>query len=116
MDTEEISEPPFAKSREACSMEQYVKVLSGAWTLRIFWVMLDGRTRRFAEIARAVGEVSPKVLTARLRVLEQEGFLERKVLRSVTPHVEYKLTERGLAIESVFRTMEGVAERLFPNR
>ncbi|SDI50023.1 transcriptional regulator, HxlR family [Paraburkholderia steynii] len=113
-DAIELAVAPFASSRQSCSMEQYVKVLSGAWTLRIFWVLLGGGACRFAEIARTIGDVSPKVLTSQLRVLERGGFIERRVIRAKTPHVEYKLTERGLAIESVFRAMEKVAEDLFP--
>ncbi|RQR51302.1 transcriptional regulator [Burkholderia sp. Bp9140] len=115
-DVTELADAPFLRSRQSCSMEQYVKLLSGAWMLRIFWVLLEGRTWRFAEIARTIGDVSPKVLTSQLRMLEQEGFVERQVIRSKTPHVEYKLTERGLAVEPVFRAMEQVAEVLYPTK
>lgn len=97
-----------------CPLEQYLTVMSGAWTSRIMWCLLQGDTYRFADLQRAVSGISPKVLTKKLRDLERENFIERTVIHSSkTPHVEYKLTERGKALEPVYRVMEVVAMELF---
>lgn len=106
--------PPTFSPGVRCPLEQYLSVMSGAWTSRIMWCLLQGNTYRFADIQRAVSGISPKVLTKKLRDLERENFVQRTVVNSSkTPHVEYTLTERGQTLEPVFRAMEVVAMELF---
>jgi DNA-binding HxlR family transcriptional regulator len=53
-------------------------------------------------------------LTKKLRDLERDHFVQRTVMStSKTPHVEYVLTDRGRALEPVFRAMEVAAMQLF---
>ena len=80
---------------------------------RIIWSLLEG-PRRFADLQRDIGDVSAKVLTSKLRALEREQIVQRTVLPTSPPQVEYALTERGRAFEPVFRSMEEAASRLFP--
>ncbi|AVO59203.1 winged helix-turn-helix transcriptional regulator [Pseudomonas chlororaphis] len=110
---DQLPMPPFAPSLR-CPLEQYLSVISGAWTSRIIWCLLQGRAYRFADIERAIDGISPKVLTKKLRDLEREHFVQRTVMNaSKTPHVEYMLTDRGRALEPVFRAMEVAAMQLF---
>lgn len=74
---------------------------------------MDGAVYRFAEIERAIKPVSSKVLTEKLRNLEQQRIVKRIIRKSSTPHVEYVITERGKLLEPVFRAMEQVSDRLF---
>lgn len=104
---------PFVASREPCPLEHWLDILTGAWVLRILWILLDGEPHRFAEIERAIGPVSAKVLTEKLRELEQKGIVQRAAMKSAVPHVEYRLTERGKLLEPVFRAMEQVARQMF---
>jgi DNA-binding HxlR family transcriptional regulator len=46
--------------------------------------------------------ISPKTLSLRLKELEDNGLLERKVYAEVPPRVEYSLTEKGKRLEGVF--------------
>ena len=65
--------------------------------------MLRGRTR-FNDIARTIG-VNPRTLRERLRELEQEGVVARRVLGIMPPSVEYTLTCKGRALETVFNAL-----------
>lgn len=80
---------------------------------RIIWYLLE-RPHRFGELQRRIEGVSAKVLTSKLRALERESLVQRTVLPTSPPQVEYALTERGRAFEPVFRAMEEAASRLFP--
>jgi DNA-binding HxlR family transcriptional regulator len=50
---------------------------------------------RFNEFRQALGGVPPRTLTVRLAELADAGILERRVLDTRPPGVEYRITERG---------------------
>ena len=83
-------------------VEHALHAIAGKWKPRILWELLEG-TRRFAELQRAIPEVSAKVLTEQLRELEADGLLERQVFAEVPPRVEYTLTALGRALDRCWR-------------
>ena len=48
-----------------------------------------------SEIHRTLGDISHRMLTVTLRMLETDGMIRREVYAEVPPRVEYRLTERG---------------------
>lgn len=50
---------------------------------------------RFNELRQVVGAIPARTLVARLGELEEAGLLERVVVASRPPRVEYRLTDRG---------------------
>lgn len=85
-------------------VEHALHAITGKWKPRILWELLEG-TRRFAELQRAIPEVSAKVLTEQLRELEGDGLLVREVFAEVPPRVEYTLTEPGQALRATVDAM-----------
>src|SRR4051794_34174362 len=69
-------------------------LLERRWTVSILWASHEGAVR-FNEFLQALGRVPPATLTARLTELEEAGILERSVVGSRPPRVEYVLTARG---------------------
>lgn len=88
-----------------CPLTLGVKMLAGAWTPSIVW-RLSGGARRFGELRADIREISPKMLTARLRDLETRGIVERSVLPTSPPSVEYSLTPLG---EEMLPALAGIA-------
>jgi DNA-binding HxlR family transcriptional regulator len=64
------------------------------WSVLIF-MQLEIEPRRFSELRRLIGGISPKMLAATLRGLEREGFISRTVFPTKPPSVEYALTDLG---------------------
>ena len=56
---------------------------------------LSGGPRRFGELRHDIPRISAKVLSARLRELETQGVITRRVVPSSPPSVEYALTKLG---------------------
>src|SRR5262252_890638 len=77
-----------------CPMGKCMALLGGAWTCNVIW-QLSGGPRRFGELSRDIPGISPKMLTARLRELEEKGVVERQVMPTSPPSVEYSLSELG---------------------
>ena len=71
--------------------------------MHIVRVLLGG-TKRFNEIARALG-LNPATLRERLHSLEDEKVVTRTVISAMPPHVEYALTPKGLALNGIFESL-----------
>ena len=84
-------------------------LLERRWQLSIIYAALTGALR-FNEFAEAVAGISPRMLSERLRDLEAAGLIERTVLPSSPPAVEYRLTERGRALAPLIEAMRAYAE------
>jgi DNA-binding HxlR family transcriptional regulator len=73
-------------------------LLERRWVLQVVVAAHSGAVR-FNEFGESVVGISPRMLTARLRDLEEAGMIERTVLPdSSPPGVEYRLTDRGRAL------------------
>jgi DNA-binding HxlR family transcriptional regulator len=83
-------------------------LLERRWTVSILYAAHTGAVR-FNEFVQALGRVPPATLTARLAELEQAGILERRVVDSRPPRVEYVLTERGRAVEALLTAVRRFA-------
>jgi DNA-binding HxlR family transcriptional regulator len=68
------------------------------WTGAILFVLLDGPTR-FSEFKRLVPDLSDRLLSERMKELEAEGIVERRVFDEMPVRVEYALTPKGEALE-----------------
>jgi DNA-binding HxlR family transcriptional regulator len=79
-------------------------LLERRWTISILYASVDGATR-FNEFREALGRVPPATLTARLTELVEAGVLERRVLDTRPPAVEYLLTRRGRQFEPLLREL-----------
>jgi DNA-binding HxlR family transcriptional regulator len=79
---------------KTCPVTTTLGIIGGRWTLLILRDLFSG-TRRFGELRKSLSGISPRTLSARLKFLEQEGIVERKVYAEVPPRVEYSLTARA---------------------
>ena len=100
--------PPPPKG---CPMKACMALLGGAWTTNIVW-QLSGGPRRFGELLKDISGISPKMLTARLRELEEKGAVSREVMPSSPPSVEYSLSELGTELVPVIDSIVRVGTRL----
>ena len=79
-------------------------LLERRWTLSILYASVEG-AERFNELRSALGRVPPATLTTRLTELVDAGLLERRVLDTRPPAVEYRLTSTGRRFEPVVRAI-----------
>lgn len=94
--------------------EQAVQLLGKRWTGLLLYALLEG-PQRFCELTSTVEGLSDRVLSDRLRELELEGVVERVVYPQIPVRVEYKLTEKGRALEPVVLAIRQWAEKWVPS-
>ncbi|WP_413302751.1 helix-turn-helix domain-containing protein [Bacillus sp. 1P10SD] len=84
--------------------EKAISLLSQRWTALVIYQLLLG-PQRFNEIQSSIG-ISGKVLSDRLKELEHQGVVKREVIPETPVIIEYSLTEKGLSMEPILRTIE----------
>jgi DNA-binding HxlR family transcriptional regulator len=84
-------------------------LLERRWAVSILWASNEGAVR-FNEFLQALGTIPPATLAARLAELERAGVLERAVVDSRPPRVEYRLTGRGRQLEALVSALVRFAE------
>ncbi|KIL37446.1 hypothetical protein SD71_02010 [Cohnella kolymensis] len=81
--------------------EKGMQIVSKRWAGLIIFQLLKG-TQRFSEIEAALPSISGRLLSERLKDLEQEGIVRREVFPETPVRIEYSLTDKGMALEPVF--------------
>lgn len=77
-----------------------INILGKRWTGLIIHVLLRGAAR-FKDIRELVPQMSDKMLSERLKELEELEILERKVYPEIPVRIEYELTEKGKDLRPV---------------
>jgi DNA-binding HxlR family transcriptional regulator len=79
-------------------------VIGGKWKLRIIVALIDGN-KRFNELQRLVDGISARVLSAELKDLELNGFVQRNVFTGTPVMVEYELTAYSGTLGNVLHSL-----------
>ena len=87
-----------------------VELIGRRWTGAILSAMLDGATR-FTDIVHSVPGLSDRLLSERLKELECEGIVERRVHPETPVRIEYMMTDKGRDLTSVTSAISCWAER-----
>jgi DNA-binding HxlR family transcriptional regulator len=99
------------QSPTKCPMDSLLRLLMGPWTTYILWVLHSNGPTRFGELKRRVAGISAKMLTERLRMLEESGVVLRDHQPTVPPQVTYSLTPRGQELRMVLDELSALASR-----
>lgn len=78
--------------------------VSGKWKLPILIALQEG-PKRFNEIQRSLGEITPKVLSKELREMELNEFVVRKVDTGTPVVVTYELTQYSGSLGKVINEL-----------
>lgn len=92
-----------------------LNVLGQKWVMRIVRA-LGERTQRFCELQDALGGANSATLSQRLKLLEDEGLVDRTMVSEVPPWVEYSLTTKGSDLRRAIVGIDRWADRWAPNQ
>lgn len=83
---------------EVCPVRNVIARFGNKWAFLVLLTINERQVIRFNELRRAIPDVSSRVLSGTLRILEADGLISRKVYPEVPPRVEYRLTEIGSSL------------------
>lgn len=102
---------PASRTAPLCPKDAILRLLTGPWTTYILWLLRSEGPTRFGALKRKVAGISAKVLTERLRLLEEAGVIERDYKPTIPPQVTYSLSGRGAELSPIFDQLNAVAQR-----
>jgi len=97
-----------------CPIELSMEQLGRKWAMPLIRDLFNGKTR-FKEFLEANPEMSAKVLSTRLKDLQEFGIIEKKVTRTTPLLIEYGLTEKGRALGDVLYSLAMFSIRFSPD-
>jgi DNA-binding HxlR family transcriptional regulator len=96
-----------------CALEQFFVFFGKRWALHIVWSLGENGELAFGEMARVLpGRVSAKIMTARLRALENQGLIVRQPAERRGKPVRYALSEKGMRVHRLLVTVEKNVDRI----
>ena len=101
----------YAQSPTPCPIAGLLEVLTRPWTMHILWALSTNGPTRFGALRRQTEGISSRVLTERLRLLEQKGFIYRDYEPTIPPSVTYGITKRMRDIQKVLGELDQLARK-----
>jgi len=93
------------ENMKCCPVENTFKIVGKKFTLLILRDMMNFNQTRFNQFLESVEGINPKTLSIRLREMEKEGLIERKVYPETPIRIEYFLTEKAKALQPILEQM-----------
>jgi DNA-binding HxlR family transcriptional regulator len=100
-----------AKTNSPCAISGLLELLTRPWTMHILWSLSSYGPMRFGLLKKNNDGISARVLTERLRTLEEAGFVFRNYEQTIPPTVTYGITAKMKDIEKVLEQLEELARK-----
>ena len=81
-----------------CPIRNVLSRVWDKWSMLVLFKFENNDCQRFKELQRNIPDISQKMLTATLKMLEGDGLIHREVFPEIPPRVEYSLTEKGKSL------------------
>lgn len=91
MNTNEVKDALFPN----CPIRNILSRIGDKWSMLVLYTLETDEAKRFKELQRNIPDISQKMLTATLKMLESDGLVKREAFAEVPPRVEYSLSDKG---------------------
>lgn len=90
---------------DTCPIRNVVARFGNKWSLLVLQTIDENETIRFNGLCKTIPDISTKVLSNTLHLLEADGLVKRTVFPEVPLRVEYELTPVGRSLIPIVRTL-----------
>ena len=87
-----------------CPLDITSRLIGKKFTVLILRNMMSNQTR-FNQFIESIEGINPKTLSTRLKEMEKNGLIRRKVYPETPIRIEYYLTEKGIELKSILDQM-----------
>lgn len=94
-----------------CALNELIYLLSKRWTTEVLFSVEEGNNR-FSSIKEDLKYISDHILAERLRLLEQNKFIAKRLYHDIQPRAEYTITETGKELSALLGNLCSFAEDL----
>ena len=104
----------FNNKEYVCLLDFAMDFIRGKWKALLLCHLYD-EPKRFLELQRIVHGISHKVLNEKLKELENDGLISKKVYAEIPPKVEYTLTPKGKEMTKIIKELEAWSLNYYPD-
>ena len=90
---------------EICPIRNVVSRFGNKWAFLVILVLSENNPSRFNQLGKLIPDISTKVLSHTLQMLEADGLVKRSVFPEVPIRVEYELTETGKTLVPIILSL-----------
>lgn len=90
---------------EICPVRNVVARFGNKWALLVILVLSENNSVRFNQLGKLIPDISTKVLSNTLHILEADGLVKRTVFPEVPIRVEYELTKTGTSLVPIIMSL-----------
>jgi DNA-binding HxlR family transcriptional regulator len=83
----------------------YEHLIGCKWSKQLLWHIAEG-TERPGALTRSIKGLTTKVQSECLRKMVRLGVVERQDFAEIPPRVEYKVTDTGLKLLEVYKSLQ----------
>jgi len=105
---------PALEPKSGC-IASAMEVVGNKWTALILRDLSTG-PKRFSELEKSVGAISPRTLSQRLDALEGHAIVTRQTYAEAPPRTEYTLTQKGEDLLPIVRAMSAWGDKYYDAR
>lgn len=81
-----------------CPIRNVLSRVGDKWSMLVLFTLEYDKKLRFKQLQRSIPDISQKMLTNTLKMLEGDGLVYREAFPEIPPRVEYSLTEKGKSL------------------
>jgi DNA-binding HxlR family transcriptional regulator len=98
--------------QKGCPVARTLDVIGERWTILLLRDLFLHGPRRFQDFQESLTGVAPNTLSARLKAMEAQGLVTRRLYSEHPPRLEYRLTEKGKSLGPVLKTLRDWGRRM----
>jgi len=93
------------KSKNRCPIRKAMEIIGKKWAVLIIYNLLSGE-KRFSDLENSLGKICPKMLSERLKELEELKLITRKIQPERPVKITYQLTQKGKGLSKIIKAMK----------
>lgn len=88
-----------------CPIRNIISRFGNKWALLVIYILSENGSMRFNQLCKLIPDISTKMLSSTLRTLESDGLVSRTVFPEVPIRVEYALTDTGISLVPLIKSL-----------
>jgi DNA-binding HxlR family transcriptional regulator len=102
------------KNTIRCPINNTFQIIGKKFTVLILRNMIYLNQIRFNKLLNSIEGINAKTLSIRLKEMEKDGLIRRKIYNESPIRIEYEMTEKGMALEPILKQMSAFSMKYFP--
>ena len=91
--------------QKSCPVARTLDIIGERWTILLLRDLFLQGPRRFQDFQDSLAGVDPNTLSARLKAMEEQDLITRRVYSDHPPRLEYQLTDKGKSLGPVLKAL-----------